>query len=220
MRRRWRRRWCFSSGRPTRRLPPFRANRWQRCARGRCAILVRRTPMSRRWNATRCRATWIFSPPIPTIRWPHECMPLLPPGARRSRGGAPASSTRRPPIGRICGVIRTGRTRPMRTGVWRFLPPPSSRRRRSRPSPMTCRRRRRKKSSTSGGRFSSLTIRYSRSRRRRHRRSFSWRRRRRNLWCSRRHRRRWESSCCRCRSTGRFPSGSDRRLMWRHRRTT
>jgi len=191
-----------------RRRLPFRSNRRQQCARGRCAILARRTPMSRRWNATRCRATWIFSPPIPTIRWRHECVPLSPPGARRSRGGEPASSTRRPPIGRICGVIRRARTRPMRIGVWRFLPPPSSRRRHSRPSPMTCRRPRRTKSSTSGGRFSSLTIRSSRSRRRR------------NLWCSRRRRRPSEFSCCRCRCTGRFPSGSARRLTSRRRRTT
>jgi uncharacterized caspase-like protein len=55
--------------------------------------------------------------------------------ARREaiRGGGPASSTRRLPIGLICGVIRRGRTRPMRTAVWLFLPPRSSRRRRSRP---------------------------------------------------------------------------------------
>jgi len=203
-----------------RRRLPFRSNRRQQCARGRCAILARRTPMPRRWNATRCRATWIFSPPIPTIRWRHACVPLSPPGARRSRGGEPASSTRRPPIGLICGVIRRGRTRPMRTGAWRFLPPPSNRRRRSRPSPMTCRRRRRKKSSTFGGRFSSSTIRSSRSRRRRQRRSFSWRRRRRSLWCSNRHRRPSEFSCCRCRSTGRFPSGCNRRPTSRRPRTT
>jgi len=220
MRRKWRPRSCSSSGRPMRRLPPFRTNRRQRSARGRFAISPRRKPTPRRWSATRWMAIRNSSPPIPTTSWRHACAPSLPPGARRSRGGGPASSTRRLPIGLICGVIRRGRTRPMRTAVWPFLPPPSSRRRRSRPWPMTCRRRRRKKSSTSGGRFSSLTIRSSRSRRRRHRRSFSSRRRRRNLWCSRRHLRPSEFSCCRCRSTGPFPSGSVRRLTSHHRRTT
>jgi len=220
MRRKWRRRSCSSSARPMLRRPRFRTNRWRRSARGRFAIWPRRKPTPRHWSATRWTAIRNSSPSTPTIRWLHACAPSLPPGARRSRGGEVASSTRRPPIGLICGVIRRDRTRPMRTAVWPFLPPPSSRRRRSRPSPMTCRRLRRKKSSISGGRCSSLTIRSSRSRRRRHRPSFSSRRRRRSLWCSPRRRRPWHFSCCRCRSTGRFPCGSVRRLTSRRRRTT
>jgi len=78
-------------------------------------------------------------------RWPSACVQSLPLAARRSHGDAPASLILHPPIGRICGVIRRGRMRPMRTVVSRFWPPRSSRRRPSRSSPTTCRRRRRRK---------------------------------------------------------------------------
>src|SRR5262252_5930991 len=71
MRRKWRPRSCSSSGRPMRRLPPFRTNRRQRSARGRFAISPRRKPTPRRWSATRWMAIRNSSRPIPTTPWPH-----------------------------------------------------------------------------------------------------------------------------------------------------
>src|SRR5262249_47307861 len=114
--------------------PPAVSNEQTAAIRARpIRVSARRKPMPRRWSATRWTAIRNSSPPIPTTSWLRACAPSLPPGARRSRGGGPALSTRRPPIGLICGVIRRGRTRrPMRTAVWLFLPPRSSRRR-SRP---------------------------------------------------------------------------------------
>src|SRR5262249_49278902 len=137
---RWSPGWFSRSGRPMRRLPPFRTNRRQRSARGRFAISPRRKPTPRRWSATRWMAIRNSSPLIPTTSWRHACAPSSPPGARRSRGGGPASSTRRPPIGRICGVIRRGRTPPMHTAGWPFLPPPA-RPRASPALPLALRRR-------------------------------------------------------------------------------
>src|SRR5262249_23195033 len=159
-------------------------------------------PTPRRWSATRWTAIRNSSPSTPTIRWLRECAPSLPPGARRSRGGEVASSTRRPPIGRICGVIRRGRTRPMRIGVWRFLPPPSSPPRCWAPTPYAVPPRRREEFVYLGRRFPVFAVPVLGSAPPPPPPVFFLAPPPPEFVVLAPHRRPWHFSCCRCRSTG------------------
>ena len=159
-------------------------------------------PTSPPSTETRSKATKTLSPPTRAIRWRAAYERSSRPGARRSFGAAPETTTRRRPIGHIWTVICVAPMPMIAGGVWPIFRLRCNRRPLSSSLIMACLRHRPMKSSMSSGGSSRSMIPSSALNHRRHRRSFSFRRRRFiSLTCHRR-RRRSSRSCSRSLNIG------------------